>query len=91
MTFYSILFPSAEHRPPSEAWATPDFFVDLNLDQIVAAIIAGKAEYNLAPIFYWPLRDVDAVHYRHEVMRDLSAIPSFFIRTRRSEPRPCSG
>ena len=77
MTFHSILFPSAEDRPPSEALAPPDFFVDLNLDQIVAAITAGKAEYNLAPFFCWPLRDVDAVHYRHEVMRDLEDVVLF--------------
>jgi DNA mismatch repair protein MutS len=77
MTFHSILFPSAEDRPPSEGLAQPLFFVDLNLNQIVAAITAGKAEYNLAPIFYWPLRDVDAVHYRHEVMRDLEDVVLF--------------
>ena len=71
MMFHSILFESAERRPPSDAFAPPDFFVDLNLDQIVAAITAGKAEYNLAPFFHWSLRDVDAVLYRHEVMRDL--------------------
>ena len=71
MTFQSILFKSAEDRPPDGALAQPVFFVDLNLDQIVAAITAGKEEYNLAPFFHWPLRDVDAVLYRHEVMRDL--------------------
>ncbi len=74
MTFHSILFQSAEDRPPSEALAPPDFFVDLNLDQIVAAITVGKQEYNLTPFFHWPLCDVDAILYRHEVMRDLEDI-----------------
>ena len=77
MTFHSILFPSAEDRPPSEAFAPPDFFVDLNLDQVVAAITVGKGEYNLTPFFHWPLRDVDAVLYRHEVMRDLEDVVVF--------------
>lgn len=71
MTFHSILFESAEHRPSGDTLAQPDFFVDLNLDQIVAAITAGKEEYNLTPFFRWSLRDVGAVLYRHEVMRDL--------------------
>jgi len=71
MTFHSILFETAERRPPGDALAQPDFFVDLNLDQIVAAITAGKEEYDLVPFFRWSLRDVDAVLYRHEVMRDL--------------------
>ena len=71
MTFHSILFESAGHRPPGEALAAPDFFVDLNLDQIVAAITAGKEEYNLVPFFRWSLSDIDEVIYRHEVFRDL--------------------
>jgi DNA mismatch repair protein MutS len=71
VTFDSILFPSGKDRPPSEAVAPPDFFVDLNLDQVVAAITKGKEEYNLTPFFRWPLHDVDAVLYRHEVTRDL--------------------
>jgi DNA mismatch repair protein MutS len=77
MTFHSILFPSADDRAPSEPLAPPDFFVDLNLDQIVAAITVGKQEYNLASFFHWPLRDVDAVLYRHEVMRDLEDVVVF--------------
>ncbi len=71
MMFHSILFERAEGRPSGEALAAPDFFVDLNLDQIVAAICAGKEEYNLAPFFHRSLHDVETVLYRHEVMRDL--------------------
>lgn len=54
-TFHSILFRSTADRVPDERLAAPDFFVDLNLDQIIAAITAGKEEYNLKPFFYMPL------------------------------------
>lgn len=68
--FGSILFLRPEDRPAG-AVPAPDFFVDLNLDQIVAAIIAGKQEYDLLPLFHAPVSDVDSVRYRHEVMKDL--------------------
>ncbi len=77
MKFHSILFKSAQDRPAGEDLAQPDFFVDLNLDQIVAGITVGKGEYNLSPFFRWPLRDVDSVLYRHEVMRDLEDVVLF--------------
>ena len=52
--FRSILFPSATDRVADERLAAPDFFFDLNLDQIIAAITAGKEEYNLKPFFIRP-------------------------------------
>lgn len=71
MRFHSILFDghdSAEATPPREE---PDCFGDLNLDQVLAAMIRGREAYNLAPFFYAPLRDIAAVHYRHDVLHDL--------------------
>ena len=71
MRFGSILY-GADPPPqlPGQVPA-PDFFVDLNLDQVVAAIIARRDEYNLQPFFHSPPPDLETVHYRHEVMQDL--------------------
>jgi len=71
MTFSSILFRQVTDRPPEERPAVPDVFVDLNLDQIVASVVGGSEEYDLAPFFHMPLRDLDAIAFRHEVMRDI--------------------
>ncbi|HTX54094.1 MAG TPA: hypothetical protein VMD08_11825 [Candidatus Baltobacteraceae bacterium] len=72
-TFHSILFPSAEgaDRLQGDTPETPACFVDLNLDQIIDAITASKQEYDLKPFFCQALPDVDAITYRHEVLRDL--------------------
>jgi len=69
-TFHSILFdrdPGGVDKHPGE----PDFFADLRLDQVVAALTAGREEYDLAGLYYIPLHDVEAVHYRHHVLGDL--------------------
>lgn len=68
--FVSVLF-ETEPGMAGQAAKTPDYFTDLNLDQIVTAITSGKAEYDLVPLFQAPLPTSKAIAYRHEVMRDL--------------------
>jgi DNA mismatch repair protein MutS len=69
--FTSILFERPEDRSGDDAIAAPAFFADLNCDQIVNAITAGRDEYNLTPFFHACLRRIGAIKYRHEVLRDL--------------------
>src|SRR5271155_677410 len=70
-TFHSILDHGLQTGAPDDAAEMPEFFRDLNLDQIVAAITAGKEEYDLKPFFYRRLADADDIAYRQEVMQDL--------------------
>jgi DNA mismatch repair protein MutS len=54
MNFPSVLFVGPEDGANEDASGAPDFFVDLNLDQIIEGITAGKREYNLKPFFISP-------------------------------------
>jgi DNA mismatch repair ATPase MutS len=72
MEFNSILFhPSESAVKQGLPVAAPDFFGDLNLDQIAGAFTAGKEEYHLKPFFYAPLTTPDGIRYRHQVMQDI--------------------
>jgi DNA mismatch repair protein MutS len=86
-TFHSILFEHPDDRD-EERREPPTCFADLNLDQIVDTVTAAKEEYDLKPFFYAPLSAIEAIEYRHEVMRDLEdsalfqSIQSFSQRMR---------
>ncbi|MGA9920241.1 MAG: DNA mismatch repair protein MutS [Candidatus Dormiibacterota bacterium] len=73
--FRSILFDGAEPREDLDGSGEPAYFPDLNLDQIIDSITAGREEYALKPIFYQRPRDLDTVYFRHEVLRDLERAP----------------
>ena len=69
--FRSILFDECEAWTEGDEQNVPEFFGDLNLDQVVNSITNGREEYRLKRFFYLPLRRVEAVRYRQDVFRDL--------------------
>jgi DNA mismatch repair protein MutS len=74
MVFHSILFEKPEDGPKRDDVPEPDFFCDLNLDQIVSAVTLGRNDYNLKPFFYTELSREQAITYRHEVIQDLDNV-----------------
>jgi DNA mismatch repair protein MutS len=70
-TFRSILYHAWEADGQLENQDAPDFFPDLNLDQIVDTITTGREQYDLKPFFYAILTSVEAVHYRQNCFREL--------------------
>jgi DNA mismatch repair ATPase MutS len=62
-----------EHAQDCDAGGAqqPDFFGDLNLDQVLGAMTIGRERFSLEPLFAITLHEPAAVQYRHEVLRDL--------------------
>lgn len=81
--FASILFPPGSERERRETDKEPGCFVDLNLDQVIAAAVAKYDASQLRPFFYSTYRNEEIVRYRQEVFRDLedpavlALIPTF--------------
>jgi DNA mismatch repair protein MutS len=74
VTAPDVLYPQGQRRSAQASTSSaqaPGFFHDLNLDQVVAAITADRADYDLTGLYWAPLRDLDTLRYRHEVFRDL--------------------
>ena len=71
----SVLYPEPPPVADRGSASAPACFGDLNLDQVITAITAGRDAYGLRPFFHAPLTDVDAVAFRHEVFLDLEDEP----------------
>jgi DNA mismatch repair protein MutS len=77
--------PQVANRPVSVLWADPyvevgdvgepDHFRDLNLDQVVGAVTAGREDYRLAKFFHAPLDSPEAVRFRQSVFLDIDGQP----------------
>jgi len=65
----SVLFPKEGHEQGGAE--QPTCFPDLNLDQLVTSLTEGRTEYELAPIYYGHLDQLDVIAYRQDVFRDL--------------------
>ena len=72
MTFKSILFKNLGDIQAEKNLEGEEYFVDLNLEQIIHSVIRGKQEeYNIKPFFYMPLHNIEDIYFRQQVMRDL--------------------
>jgi DNA mismatch repair protein MutS len=69
--FRSILFSDGQDVSAETSQGAPEYSSDLNLDQIVEAVTAGRDEYDLKPFFWSSLASIDQIHYRQEAFRDL--------------------
>jgi DNA mismatch repair protein MutS len=69
--FRSILFPPGMEQSRRDQAEQPAYFVDFNLDQIVATIVAKRDEEVLGPLFYSPYQSEEIVRYRQGVFSDL--------------------
>jgi DNA mismatch repair protein MutS len=71
LPFHSILFNEPAQGTDDLKRDEPAFFTDLNLDQVISFITRGREEYDLTPFFYTVLHSVEAIAYRHAILRDL--------------------
>ncbi len=75
--FQSILFPPGLEQERAERNKQLPCFIDLNLDQVVAAIVAKRDEDALRPIFYSTYRNEEIIRYRQAVFADLERAEVF--------------
>lgn len=84
--FKSILFPT--QVPPSPTAAPvphpvvpqqPDFFRDLNLDQVFAPIFENEQAYHLEEFFYHPVSQANTILYRQSILKDLDNTDIFSL------------
>ncbi len=70
--FTSLLVSQEPAQASADVQDDRSFAADLNLDQVVATIAGKREEHELiSSVLFRHLTDIDTVHYRHEVFRDL--------------------
>jgi hypothetical protein len=69
--FRSLLYGGVEADTRVEEAPEPEFFADLHLDQIVAAITAKRSAYALVPFFRTAPSELDTIRYRQGIFEDL--------------------
>lgn len=88
----SILFGDTTVPVESDS-GQPEYFDDLNLDEVIELVTSGRDEYDLKPFFYRRLTTRDAIVYRQEAFLDLenealfSRMVSFAEKMRRMRGR----
>ncbi|MFF5259833.1 hypothetical protein ACFY4C_12870 [Actinomadura viridis] len=65
----SLLF--GEHGVPAGPEPEPEYFHDLNLDQVVRAVTREHAGFGLETFFHLPLRDPELIGFRQAIFREL--------------------
>jgi DNA mismatch repair protein MutS len=73
VSFRSILF--EWNAAPELGTTEPEYFADLQLNEIVASITAGLDEFDLKPFFFTPLQTIESIQYRQEIMQALEKRP----------------
>jgi len=86
MIAVSVLFENPEDPRRASAFDMPDYFIDLNLDQILDGINGGLSEYGLQPMFFRHLANAQEVRFRQAVMRDLEE-PGFLAKIKEFSSR----
>jgi len=71
MVEWSVLFTNPSRFVPQEQEEEPDFFQNLNLDQIFKTIASSKAEYKLLPLYQASFPNMELIEYRQQVAKDL--------------------
>lgn len=89
MIAVSMLFENPEDTRRASALDMPEYFVDLNLDQILEGINGGLSEYGLQHIFYQHLSNAREVQFRQAIMRDMEK-PDFLAKIKAFSSRFCS-
>lgn len=71
-TYFSILYDEKPAGKKAELYEGPDFFIDLNLDQVVHDITVKCQDYDLKPYYYVLPGNPSTIRYRQEILKDFT-------------------